>query len=66
MGMAYAMVGMSVLPGGPGSGGVLQHKFGSLDWVAAWTYAGVLLISGFLVFFGLRWSLVGSKLRVKV
>lgn len=65
MGMAYAMVGLSVLPGGPGSGGVLQHNPNSLDWTAAWTYAGVLPLGACLIFCVLRvWQ--GGQLKVKI
>ncbi|RYO86623.1 hypothetical protein DL766_003516 [Monosporascus sp. MC13-8B] len=32
MGMAYALVGLSVLPGGPGAGAVLQHDGDNLGW----------------------------------
>jgi hypothetical protein len=35
MGMACAMVGLSVLPGGPGSGEVLQHNRNCRDWTEA-------------------------------
>ena len=65
MGMAYAIIGLSVLPGGPGAGGVLQHDEDSLDWTAAWTYAAALLVSACLVFCGLRFKLAGLKLRGK-
>lgn len=66
MGMAYAMLGLSVLPGGPGSGGVLQHRAGELDWTAAWTYAGVLPLVAGIVFIGLRFRVGGRKMKVKV
>ncbi|KAI1866409.1 hypothetical protein JX265_007710 [Neoarthrinium moseri] len=66
MGLAYALVGLSVLPGGPGAGGVLQHNSTRLDWVAAWVYAGVLPLSACLVFCGLRVWQAGTKLKVKV
>lgn len=67
MGMAYGAMGLSVLLGGPGAGGVLEHgSDGSLDWMASWTYAGVLLFSGLLVFCVLRLVLAGPKVRVRV
>lgn len=54
MGLAYALLGLSVLPGGPGAGGVLQHDPSRRDWEAAWTYAGVLPPTAFVVFCSLR------------
>ena len=66
MGMAYAMVGLSVLPGGPGSGGILRHDTNRLDWTAAWTFAGVFPLAACLVFCGLRVWQGGLKLMVKV
>lgn len=66
MGMAYALIGLSVFPGGPGAGGVLQHDGDSLDWTAAWTYAAALLFSAFLVFCVLRYSLAGLVGKAKV
>ncbi|RYO97491.1 hypothetical protein DL764_007294 [Monosporascus ibericus] len=66
MGMAYALVGLSVLPGGPGAGAVLQHEGDNLDWSAAWTYAGVLPLSAFLVLCGLRLWLKGFNHMAKV
>ncbi|EMR62706.1 putative mfs monocarboxylate protein [Eutypa lata UCREL1] len=65
MGMAYALVGLSVLPGGPGAGAVLQHDWNRLDWAAAWTYAGILPLSAFAVFCALRLWQTGPKLLVK-
>lgn len=66
MGMAYAMVGLSVLPGGPGSGGILQHDANRHDWTAAWTWAGVLPLAACLLFCLLRVWQGGVKLKVKV
>lgn len=65
MGMAYALVGLSVLPGGPGAGAVLQHDWNRLDGAAAWTYAGILPLSAFAVFCALRLWQTGPKLLVK-
>lgn len=65
MGMAYVLVGLSVLPGGPGAGAVLQHDPARLDWSAAWIYAGVLPLSAFLVLCGLRLWQTGPRIMVK-
>jgi hypothetical protein len=66
MGIAYLFVGLSVLPGGPGAGGVLQHRGSSLDWSAAWTYAGILQVAAFVVFCVLRVWQGGFNLTAKV
>lgn len=66
MGMAYAMVGLSVLPGGPGSGAILRHNAGRADWTAAWTYGGVLQLAACVVFCALRVWKTGLKLKAKV
>jgi hypothetical protein len=67
MGMAYAIVGTSVLVGGPGSGAVLSHKpSGDPDWTAAWTFGGCLQFAAFLVFVILRLWQAGAKWSVKV
>ncbi|KUJ09023.1 MFS general substrate transporter [Mollisia scopiformis] len=66
MGIAYLFVGLSVLPGGPGAGGVLQHKGSSLHWHAAWTYAGVLQLAAFVVFCVLRVWQGGLAFTVKI
>ncbi|KAM7215912.1 MFS general substrate transporter [Rhypophila decipiens] len=67
MGIAYAIIGLSVLPGGPGAGGVLEnHHDGSLDWPRAWTYAGCLLGAAFCVFCVLRVVMGGLRVFVKV
>ena len=66
MGMAYAVIGSSVFPGGPGAGAVLQHDPRSLDWTAAWTYAAGLMLAACIVFIGLRVMKGGWKLNAKV
>ncbi|KAK5997601.1 MFS-type transporter dbaD [Cladobotryum mycophilum] len=66
MGLAYAMLGLSVLLGGPGAGGVLQHDKSRNDWNAAWGFAGALPLAAFLVFSALRVWQGGLKLAVKV
>ena len=66
VGIAYLFVGLSVLLGGPAAGGVLQHKGSSLDWHAAWTYAGVLQLAAFAVFCVLRVWEGGWIFMVKV
>ncbi|KAJ5172036.1 hypothetical protein N7492_004629 [Penicillium capsulatum] len=66
MGVGYALLGLSVLPGGHGAGGVLQHDSRRLDWTAAWTYAGVLPLAACLVFCLLRIWRGGLKLMAKV
>lgn len=65
MGMAYAMVGLSLVPGGRGSGAVLKHHPGRLDWTAVWAYAGVLHLAAFLVFTIVRTWNGGMRLEVK-
>jgi MFS family permease len=66
MGMAFAMMGLGVLSGGPGSGGVLQRDSERLDWNGTWAYGGVFAVAAGLVFCVLRVWLGGWKLRVKV
>ena len=66
MGIAYAIIGLSVLPSGPGAGGVLEHGSSSLGWAAAWTYAGILLVASFCCFLVLRVMKTGFKLFSKV
>lgn len=66
MGVAYGMLGLAVLPGGPGAGAVLQHDSTRLDWTAAWTFAGVLPLAASLVFCGLRIRRKGFTLAAKV
>jgi MFS family permease len=66
MGMAYAMVGLAVLPGGPGSGAVLRHDAGRADWTAAWTFGGVLNLSAFAAFCTLRLWQGGAHLKAKM
>lgn len=65
MGIAYTFVGLSVLVGGPPAGAILQHNSSSLDWTAAWIYAGVLSITASFVFCGLRIWQSGLKFMVK-
>lgn len=66
MGVAYALLGLAVLPGGPGAGAVLQHDSSRLDWTAAWTFAGVLPLAACLVFCFLRIKRGGFALIAKV
>ncbi|KAJ5171651.1 hypothetical protein N7492_004244 [Penicillium capsulatum] len=66
MGVAYAMLGLAALPGGPGAGAVLQHDSSRLDWTAAWTFAGILPLVACLVFCFLRIKRGGFALRAKV
>jgi MFS family permease len=66
MGMAFALMGLGVLTGGPGGGAILQHDPDRLDWTATWTYAGVFALASGLVFCLLRFMLRGPRLIVKV
>ncbi|KAL4734225.1 major facilitator superfamily domain-containing protein [Aspergillus similis] len=66
MGLAYGMLGLAVLPGGPGAGAVLQHDSSRLDWTAAWTYGGVLPLAACIVFCLLRVRRGGFSLAAKV
>jgi hypothetical protein len=66
MGMSFAMMGLSVLSGGPGSGRVLQGNPERLDWKGTWAYGGSFTVAAGLVFCILRLWLGGWKLKVKV
>ncbi|KAI6080918.1 MFS general substrate transporter [Hypoxylon rubiginosum] len=66
MGMAFAMIGLGVLTGGPGGGGVLQRDPSALDWRSTWTYAGVFALGSGALFCVLRTWQRGFKLAVKV
>ncbi|XXH02848.1 hypothetical protein Hte_009236 [Hypoxylon texense] len=66
MGMAFAMLGLGVLTGGPGGGGVLQRNPGVLDWRSTWTYAGVFALASAALFCALRVWRRGIKLAVKI
>lgn len=66
MGVAYGMLGLGVLPGGPGAGAVLRHDSSRLDWTVAWTYAGVLPLTACVVFTLLRIQRRGLSLTAKV
>ncbi|XXG98989.1 hypothetical protein Hte_005322 [Hypoxylon texense] len=66
VGMAFAVVGLGVLTGGPGGGAVLQHDVNRLDWTSMWIYAGVASLASGVVFLILRTRLGGIKLVVKV
>ncbi|KAJ5092761.1 hypothetical protein N7456_008622, partial [Penicillium angulare] len=65
MGMAFALLGLGVLTGGPGSGGVLQRDPGRMDWTGTWTYGGVFTLSSGVCFVILRLWLVGFKIKEK-
>ena len=66
MGMAFAIIGLGVLSGGPGSGAVLQHDPSRLDWTATWIYGGIFAIASAVVFGVLRGWLGGPRFMVKV
>lgn len=66
MGMAFAVIGLGVLAGGPGSGAVLQHGGDGLDWAALWTYAGVFTLASGVAFASLRIWLCGMNFAAKV
>ncbi|KAJ5096084.1 hypothetical protein NUU61_005440 [Penicillium alfredii] len=66
MGIAYFLLGLSVLFGGPGAGAVLQHQAGGSDWTGSWSYAGAFPLAAFLVFCVLRVWQTGGKLQVKI
>jgi len=66
MGMAYAIVGLGVLPGGPGSGAVLRHNSNKADWTAAWTFGGVLNMAAFFFFVVLKIWRTGLHWKVKI
>lgn len=66
LGMAFAIMGLGVLSGGPGSGAILQRDPNQLDWKATWTFGGVFAIGAGVVFCVLRAWLGGLELRVKV
>lgn len=63
MGMAFAILGLGVLSGGPGSGAVLQHNADHLDWTATWIYGGGCAIASGIAFCTLRVILGDLKLR---
>jgi len=66
VGMAFAVIGLGVLAGGPGGGGVLQHDPSRLDWRSIWTYGGVTALGSGVSFLVLRVWLGGRKLAAKV
>lgn len=66
IGMGFAMLGIGVLAGAPGSGGILGNNQKDLDWNGCWTYAGVAAIVSTCIFIALRFIRVGAKLKVKV
>jgi hypothetical protein len=63
--MGFGTIGISVLLGGPATGGILGNSM-PLNWTGAWIYGGVTLIAAGCLFFYLRMSQAGWKLKMKV
>ncbi|KAL8727590.1 MAG: hypothetical protein Q9181_005662, partial [Wetmoreana brouardii] len=66
IGMGLALAGLGVLVGGPGSGRILGDDDSDLNWTGVWVFAGVVALSGGVIFAMLRLWRGGFKLMVKV
>ena len=66
MGMGYAMIGIGVLCGGPGSGAILGTDEHNLQWTGTWVYAGVAALISGTIFTTLRMWRGGLKLMTKI
>ncbi|KAI1387793.1 MFS general substrate transporter [Hypoxylon trugodes] len=66
VGMAFAIVGLGVLAGGPGGGGILQRNPDNLDWTSTWIYAGVCTLASGLTFAVLKFWRGGPNPLAKV
>ena len=65
MGMAFGMISVGLLVGGPGGGNILGTTE-PLDWRGLWTFGGVMATVSGLIYFGLRAARGGFGLLVKV
>ena len=65
IGMAYAIIAMGILAGGPGGGAILDNGDGSLHWKNLWTFGGVLTAVSALGFAAVRVMKHGMKLNAK-
>ncbi|EGP87803.1 uncharacterized protein MYCGRDRAFT_99794 [Zymoseptoria tritici IPO323] len=66
IGMAYSIIGLGVLAGGPGAGAILGNNEADLEWTGTWLYAGLTPLVGACIFLAVRFWTGGSKLMVKI
>jgi len=66
IGNGFAIMGLGVLAGGPGAGGILGDDDRNLHWKGTWTYGGVVLLAAGAIFIGIRFLLVGFKIKAKI
>jgi MFS family permease len=65
MGMAFAVIGLGVLAGGPGAGAILGTE-GGMNWTGTWVYAGLSPLVGACLFITVRVLVMGRRVMVRV
>lgn len=65
IGMAFAIIGVGVFAGGPGSGGILALNSDGTNWTGVWVFGGVVFMASAVVQTGVRISRTGMKLMAK-
>jgi MFS family permease len=66
IGMGFAVLSLSVLVGGPGTGAIIGNDPKNLHWKRAFIYGGILDLTGASIYIGLRFWLSKGKLIYKV